>query len=192
MINYVWLGLMIVSVLAGLWNNCIPEMVISITIALKSSIEFMISLSGMLIFWTGLLHIAQRAGLIEIIAYYIHPLLRYLFHDIPEKHPSFNSITLVLTANALGLSNAAIPFGIKAMEDLATLNKSDKASDAMCMLVTINASSVQLIPTSVIALLALYGSIAPTSILLPTTIASIISTLAGIFSVMFFRKYYKD
>lgn len=189
MMNVIWLSMMWLSVFFGLWNQKIPEVTSAFTEGVRASFDTLLGISGMVLFWSGLMAIAEASGLIEKIGHAIYPVLRFLFPTVPRGHPAFGAIALVLSANALGLNNAATPLGIKAMESLATLNEEPHvASDDMCMLVTINASSIQLIPASTIAFLSLYGCDHPSALLLPATLATMMSTMVGILSVWAARR----
>lgn len=192
MMNYIWLGMMWLSVLAAFWNNKLPEVSLAVTEGIRASMEMLIGISGIIIFWSGLMAIAEKSGLVEKLSRLIYPLLKYLFPNIPKDHPAIGAITMVVSANALGLSNAATPLGLRAMTALSTLNpNADEASDEMCMLVTLNASSLQLIPASTIGFLALYGCDNPTALIFPATFATIISTVAGVSSVLLARRFYR-
>ena len=191
MINYIWLGIMWLSVIAGLWNNRLPEVALSITEGIRASMEMVIGIAGIMIFWSGLMAIAESAGLVERLGRAIYPVLKYLFPTIPKDHPSIGAITMVISANALGLNNAATPLGLRAMQALKTLSPDgDEASDEMCMLVTLNASSLQLIPASTIGFLAMYGCDNPTALLLPASLATLVSTTFGILGVWVARRFY--
>lgn len=193
MINYIWLGMMWLSVVSGLYNGYLPEVALAVTDGIRLAVDMLISVSGIIIFWSGLMAIAEQSGLVEGLGRLIYPLLRYLFPSIPVDHPAIGAITMVLSANALGLSNAATPLGLRAMEALSTLNdQSDEASDDMCMLVTLCASSIQLIPASTIGFLAVYGSDNPSALLFPATLATMVSTVFGIVAVRVARRMYKN
>lgn len=177
------------SVTFGMMNGRLPEIALAVTEGIRSSVDMMIGISGIIIFWSGMMSIAEHSGMVERLGRIIYPLLRYLFPTIPENHPSIGAITMVLSANALGLSNAATPLGLRAMEALNTLNPNPgEASDDMCMLVTLNASSIQILPTSTIGFLAMYGCDNPASLLIPATCATLVSTTVGIMSVWVARR----
>lgn len=192
MINYIWLGIMWLSFISALLNNKMQELSLAVTEGAKSSIEMLISISGMIIFWGGIVAIAENAGLVDKLGKLMYPVLKYLFPDVPKDHPAMGFIVMVISANALGMNNAATPIGVSAMQALQTINDNpEEASDDMCMLVTINASSIQIIPSSTIGFLAAYGSQQPSKLLFPVFIATVASTAAGIFSVLLFRRWYK-
>ena len=150
------------------------------------AVKLALGLAGIMALWLGLMQVAEQSGLIGIFVRLVHPLLGWLFPQIPRDHPAMGSISLNLAANVLGLGNAATPLGIKAMQQLQTLNhKKDQASDAMCMFLALNTSSVQLLPP--VTLIALMGT--GISELLPAIIlATTASTLAAIISVKLYSK----
>ncbi|HWV38523.1 MAG TPA: nucleoside recognition domain-containing protein [Vulgatibacter sp.] len=145
------------------------------------AITLAIGLVGMLALWSGLLRIAQEAGLTALLSRAVAPLMRRLFPDVPKDHPAVAAMTLNLAANVLGLGNAATPIGLDAMEKLQTLNRrKDTATDAMVLFLVINASSVQLVPATVVALRAAGGAAAPADVVGPTLLATFVSTVVGI------------
>ena len=150
------------------------------------AVKLAIGLAGIMALWLGLMQIAEKSGLIFIFVKAVHPLLRWLFPDIPKDHPALGSISLNMAANILGLGNAATPLGIKAMQQLQTLNeKKHQASDAMCMFLALNTSSVQLLPP--VTLIALMGT--QVSELMPAIIiATLCSTIAAITVAKFYAR----
>ena len=145
------------------------------------AITLAIGLVGMLALWSGLLRIAQEAGLTALLSRAMAPLMRRLFPEIPRDHPALAAMTLNVAANALGLGNAATPIGLDAMEKLQTLNpQRDTATDAMVLFLVINASSVQLVPATVVALRAAGGAASPADVVGPTLLATLVSTAVGI------------
>jgi spore maturation protein A len=150
------------------------------------AVKLAIGLAGIMALWLGLMQVAEQSGLILIFVRLVHPLLRWLFPQIPRDHPALGSISLNLAANVLGLGNAATPLGIKAMQQLQSLNhKKDQASDAMCMFLALNTSSVQLLPP--VTLIALMG-VGVSSLLPAIILATLASTVAAIISVKLYSK----
>lgn len=146
-----------------------------------NAVTLAIGLTGTLALWLGLLRIAEQAGLTEKLAHVVRPVMRRLFPDVPPEHPAMTAMVLNVAANALGLGNAATPMGLKAMEELQSLNeRRDTATDAMVLFLVINTSSVQLIPATVVALRAGAGAANPTDIVGPTLLATLVSTVIGI------------
>ena len=131
--------------------------------------------------WLGIMRIADESGLVQLFTRAIAPLLRYLFPGVPRNHPAMGSMAANMVANMLGLNNAATPLGIRAMQDLDSLNaKKGTATDAMCMFLAINTSSLQIVPAGAIALLAAGGASNPTAIVFPAILATLVSTIVGI------------
>lgn len=183
MINSIWLMLIVGSVVVGLFSNNLNAVASSVATGASDAFKISLGLTGIMCLWLGMMKIAEKSGLVEKISSFISPLLQFVFPQIPKGHPALGSISLNLVANMLGLSNAATPLGIKAMEDLQSLNeRKTTASDSMCMFLALNTSSLQLIPAGAIALLAAGGSSNPTSITLPALLATAASTLAGFFA----------
>lgn len=150
----------------------------------KTAVELAIGLIGIMALWLGVMKIAEQSGLVTRIAAMVRPLTTRLFPDVPPDHPAMGAMIMNISANMLGLSNAATPLGLKAMEELNKLNrKVGTATDAMCTFLVINTSSVQLIPATVIALRAAAGSSNPTEILGPVIVATTVNTLVGIVTV---------
>ena len=184
MLNIIWLGLIILSVIFGIINGRIPAVVSSVTDSAKFAFELALGLAGIMSLWLGIMQIAQEAGFVRSLARLIRPLMRRLFPDIPQEHPAMGAMVMNIAANMLGLGNAATPFGLKAMEELESLNaRPGVASNAMCTFLAINTSSVQLIPTSAIAFLAAAGAAHPTDIIITTLVATTFSTIAGLVAV---------
>lgn len=155
---------------------------------LQKSVELIVSLLPIMAFWTGLMKVVEKTNILNKISYALKPLVKFLFRDIIGDVKAVNAIVLTLSANMLGLGNSATAFGIQAMKELQRNNKNKKiATNAMCMFLIINVSSIQLIPINVIKLRADSGSIAPSEIILPTLVATSFSTLIAIF----FTKYYE-
>ena len=185
MINYIWLFFIVSSVIISIFNNKIEEVFHSVLQSCELAVTISIGLIGVMAFWLGLMKIAEASGLMKIIARALSPIIRFLFPDIPKNHPVQADITMNVSANALGLGNAATPFGIKAMEGVQELNKNDKktASDAMCTFLTINTAGVQLIPVTAVAILASLKAENPTDIIVPTMITTVAALTIGILFV---------
>jgi len=150
----------------------------------KFAVQLAIGLAGIMALWLGLMKIAEQSGLIHLFVKAIHPLLHWLFPEVPKNHPALGSIGLNLSANIMGLGNAATPLGIKAMQQLQSLNQdSEKASNAMCMFLALNTSSVQLLPP--VTLIALMGS-QVSELIIPIILATSCSTIVAII----FAKHY--
>jgi len=186
MLNYIWLGMMVISLIAGIFTGRIDEVTEAAINMSKTAVEISIGLIGIMALWLGIMKIAEKSGLILIIARLVKPITIRLFPDVPPDHPAMGSIVLNMSANVLGLGNAATPFGLKAMEQLQELNEQkDTATNSMVMFLAINTSSVQLIiPATVVALMGASAS----QIFLTTILATLCSTIAAVMAVKFFEK----
>ena len=186
MLNYIWFGMMAIAVAAGIYNGKIDAVTEAAIDMAKVSVEIAIGLIGIMALWLGIMKIAEASGLIRIIAKLLKPLTIRLFPDVPADHPAIGSIVLNMSANILGLGNAATPLGLKAMEELQELNeKKDTATNAMVMFLAINTSSVQLIlPATVVALMGATAS----EIFITTILATTCSTIAAIGAVKFLER----
>jgi spore maturation protein SpmA len=184
MLNALWLGLMVTAALLGGLSNRMQGVVDGAVAGAKDAVELAITLVGIMAFWLGLMRLAEKAGLVDRVARLLQPILVKLFPEVPTGHPAMGSIVLNLAANMLGLSNAATPFGLRAMRDLESLNPHPgTATNAMCTFLAINTSSVQLIPMTAVAILAGGGASQPSAIIGTALIATLISTTAGIAAV---------
>lgn len=188
--NYIFYGLIVLSVILGAINGKLPEVVNSILIGAEKSVQIAISLIGIMAFWLGIMKIAEKSGLVEIIAKIIKPVTKRLFNEIPPEDPAIGNIAMNFSANALGLTNAATPIGIRAMQDLQKHNVNKKtASNAMCMLLAMNTASFQLIPATVIAILVGIGYKNPTEIIAPTLIVTTFTFITAIIIAKVFEKF---
>lgn len=189
MLNVIWLSMILLSVIVAIVQGRIDQVVAAVTDSAKLGFELAIGLTGIMSLWLGMMGIAYESGLVKVIARVLNPILRRLFPEIPKDDPAMGAITLNISANMLGLANAATPFGLKAMQELQRLNTHvHTASNAMCTFLAINTSSVQLIPTTAIAYLSANGSLHPTAVIVSTLIATCISTLVAIVAVKYLAK----
>ncbi len=189
MLNYIWLALVVLAVLIGGWMDKFKDVTDGAFDGAKTAVTIALGLIGIMALWLGVMRLAERCGLVQRMARWLRPVMRRLFPDVPAEHPAMGSMLMNIAANMLGLGNAATPLGLRAMRDLETLNpRPGVASNAMCTFLAINTSSVQLIPTTAIALLAAAGSRNPTAIVGTALLATSCSTLVGITSVKLFEK----
>ncbi|MEI7473538.1 MAG: nucleoside recognition domain-containing protein [bacterium] len=157
--------------------------------AATDAVTISISLIGIMSFWMGIMKIAEQSGLVNSFSKLLKPLASRLFPDIPSDHPAVTSIAMNFSANALGLSNAATPLGIKAMKELQELNKTkDTATNAMCTFLAINTAGFQLIPVTIMAVLASTGNKNPSEIIAPTLMSTAIALTIAIFTVKTLEK----
>ena len=186
MMNYIWFGMMVIGVVVGVFTGRIEEVTQAAIDMAKVSVEIAIGLIGIMALWLGVMKIAEESGLISLIARAVKPIMIRLFPDVPADHPAMGSIVLNMSANMLGLGNAATPLGLKAMEELQELNpEKGTATNAMVMFLAINTSSVQFIlPATVVALMGGVSS----QIFIPTILATTCSTIAAVVAVKFLEK----
>ena len=185
MLNYIWLGLILAAVLlAGVQGRLEAVTDAAFESARTAVMTIALPLIGITALWLGVMRLAERAGMIQALAWLLRPLLRRLFPDVPEDHPAMGSMLMNLSANMIGLTNAATPLGLRAMADLERLNRTPgTATNAMCTFLALNTSSVQLLPTTAIGILAAAGSTRPTAIVGTALLATLCSTAAGVVAV---------
>jgi spore maturation protein A len=189
MVNYIWVFMTIVGFVFAMFNGTIEEVNKAIFDGAKEAVTLCIGLISILVFWLGMMRIAQESGLLDLLSKLFRPLVKRVFPDVPTNHPAMGYILSNMIANMFGLGNAATPLGIKAMEELKQLNGGkNSASRSMVTFLAINTASITIIPTTVIAIRMNYNSASPTEIVVPTLIATIISMLGA---VMIDRYFYK-
>ena len=189
MLNYIWLAMIILAVILGGINGKIEDVTKSAIDSAGSSVTIAIGLIGVMALWLGIMKIAEDSGLMKLLARAIAPIMRWLFPDVPSGHPAMGSMTMNIAANMLGLNNAATPLGLRAMEDLEKLNPHPgTATNAMCTFLTINTAGVQLMPATMISIMASAGSKDPTAIIGTTIAATTAAVIAGVTTVKILEK----
>lgn len=190
MLNGIWLAMMLVSVIVAIFTGKIPTLILSITDSAKFAFTLALGLTGVMSLWLGIMRIAEMSGLIEIVTRCLQPILRRIFPEIPKDDPALGVIAMNFSAVTLGLTNAATPFGLRAMEALEKLNPHPgTATNTMCRFITLHSSNLQLMPTTAIALLAASGATHPTDIVAPLILSALCSIVAAIIiSKLFERK----
>jgi len=190
MLNYIWLGLVVSAVLiAGVTGNLKPVADRALEMSKFAVLDTALPLVGIMALWLGIMRLAERAGLVALLARALRPLLRRLFPDVPPEHPAMGSMVMNMAANMLGLGNAATPLGLRAMKDLETLNPHPgTATNAMCTFLAINTSSIQLIPVTAIAILAANKSTNPTAIVGTTIMATSIAATSAVLMAKLLEK----
>ncbi|MBU9724009.1 MULTISPECIES: nucleoside recognition domain-containing protein [Bacillaceae] len=190
MVNIIWVSLFVIGLVFAGINGTMDQVNEAIFQGAKEAVTICIGLISVLTFWLGLMRIAEKAGLLLGMSRLLQPIVKRLFPDIPKDHPAMGYILSNMSANMFGLGNAATPMGIKAMEELKSLNGGkDEASRSMITLLAVNTASITLIPTTVIAIRIQYGSVSPTEIVGTTILATACSTLGAILVDRFF--YYR-
>ena len=182
MLNYIWLGLVLLAVIIGGATDHLKEVTDKgFEMAEYAVMKTALPLVGIMALWLGVMRVAERAGLVALLARAMRPLMRWLFPDVPPDHPAMGSMLMNLAASVLGLGNAATPLGLRAMKDLETLNRfPGTATNAMCTYLAINTSSVQLIPATAIAVLAASQSKNPTAIVGTSIMATTCAAVAAV------------
>lgn len=189
MINYIWFILIFIGILTGIITGNVQAVTDAAIQGARTAVELSLGLIGVMAMWLGIMKIAEKSGLINKVSRVLRPILVHLFPDIPVNHPAMGSIVMNISANLLGLGDAATPLGLKAMNELQTLNKTDDtATDSMCTFLALNTSSITLIPATVIAYRTAAGSQNPAQIIGPTILSTIVATTVAIIAVKIFSK----
>lgn len=191
--NYIFYFLILISIVIGAINGKLQEVCNAVMSGAELSVKVAFSLIGIMAFWLGIMKIAQKSGIIEFLSKILKPITRFLFNEIPPESPAVGDIAMNFTANAFGLSNAATPFGLKAMEELQKENKDkSSASNAMCLFLGMNTAGFQLIPTTVLAVLIGIGYKNPTEIIAPTLLVTIIAFTFAVILSKILQKVWKE
>ncbi|MCL2511671.1 MAG: hypothetical protein FWF09_06440, partial [Bacteroidales bacterium] len=195
-LNYIWIAFILISFVVALAQllffgngQMFVDVVNSTFSSAKMGFEVSLGLTGVLALWMGIMKIGEKGGMIQVFARAVNPLFRRLFPDIPKNHPASGSILLNLSANVLGLDNAATPAGLQAMRELQEINPDkEKASNPMIMFLVLNASGLTLIPVSVMTIRAQMGASNPADVFIPIMIATFFSTMVGVLAVCIKQK----
>ena len=191
MLNYIWFGLMAIALVVAAFNGTAEAVTKATVDSASTAVTIAIGLVGVMTLWLGMMKIAEAAGLVTVLGRALRPALRWMFPEVPAEHPAAGAIVVAIAANMLGLNNAATPLGIKAMEDLQELNgDKETATNPMVTFMAMTTSGVQLIPSSMIALLAAAGSTNPTSIIAPGLVATFIGTVAAVVAAKLLQPFY--
>ena len=194
-LNYIWIGLFVIGVIVGVVKlflgdmEALPSMMDSTFEMSNTAFEMTLGLTGTLTLWMGILKIGEDSGLVDRLARFLSPVLTKLFPEIPKNHPALGSIFMNISANMLGLDNAATPVGLKAMQELQSINeKKDTASNSMIMFLVLNTSGLTLIPVSIMAYRAKYHAADPADIFIPLLLTTLCSTLVGLLTVSIYQR----
>ena len=192
MLNYLWSGMILIGILFAAFSGKMSDITIAALDSSKEAVTLCITMMGVMSFWTGLMEISEKSGILKTAADCLSPLIHFLFPELPKDHPAEKPIAANIIANILGLGWAATPAGLKAMEDLAQLEEKrrqtgylknvpkDTASNEMCTFLILNISSLQLIPVNMIAYRSQYGSASPAAVVGPAVLATLVSTFAAV------------
>lgn len=192
MINIIWFSFIVVGIIYGIITGNISLVNEEIVTSAKKSLDIFLGIFPTIVLWLGIMTIATDSGLLKKISDFLYPFLCKLFPEIPKGHESLGYISSNITANILGLGNAATPFGLKAMKSLQSINKDkEKASRSMITFILLNTSGLTLLPTTVITLRSINKSVDATSIIIPTIIVTLVSTISAIILDKLFNKVIK-
>lgn len=195
-LNYIWIGFIIIAFVIALAKLIIlgdvtvfPALIDSTFASSKTAFEISLGLTGVLSLWLGIMKIGERGGVVNVLARVLSPVFTRLFPDIPKGHPVTGAIFMNIAANMLGLDNAATPLGLKAMEQLQTLNPNkETATNPMIMFLVLNTSGLTLIPISIMVYRAQLGAAQPTDVFIPILLATFFSTVAGIIITSIYQR----
>ena len=191
MINYIWFGLIFLGTIVSLLTGKGGDISATIVNSADNTVKLITSLIGIMCFWCGVMKVAEKSGLTEKLAKIMRPVLKLLFKEASKDEKALGAIVMNLTANMMGLSNAATPFGIKAMEELNRLNKSsNSASNDMALFLVLNAACIQFLPTTVISIRAAYNSQNPAIIIIPAIITTGVASVLGVVYCRILQKYF--
>lgn len=181
LLNFIWAFMMIIAFISAIFAEKMEALSNSVIEGAASAVELLISIIGILCFWSGMMEIADKSGITNVIAKFFSPVLSKLFKNVDKESSAMRYISLNISANLLGLGNAATPFGLSAMKELKTINHNKcEASDDMLLFVVLNTASLQLIPTTLCAYRQSYGSVSPFEIIPSVWLTSIIALTVGI------------
>ena len=191
MLNKIWPALLIISFIYAILNGNIEEFNNSIFTSCAQTVDLILKLFGTMCLWNGLMKIVQETSLMKKLTKIISPLMKILFPKMKKEDKEYKEITINIIANLLGIGNAATPLGLKAMQTMQEKNpQKDRITDSMAMFIVLNTASIQLIPSTVIAVRASLGSVNPSQIIVPVWIATIAADVAGIIaSKMLMKKF---
>ena len=189
MLNYIWSGMIVVSFVVAMCTGRLEMITAAAMDGAVSAVEMCVGLLGGMCLWTGVAKISEKSGLTMVFARLLRPITKIIFPKLKNGSAALNAIVANMVANLLGMGNAATPLGIAAMKELDKQNRiKEVASDEMCMFVVINTASIQLIPSTIIALRQIFGSEKPTEIIAPVWMCSICAVVVGVVAAKIFQK----
>lgn len=191
MLNYIWFGLMAIALIVAIFTGNAAAVTKGAVDSAKTAVDIALGLVGIMTLWLGIMKVAEKAGLISMLGRMLRPISRLLFPEIPPDHPAIGAMIMNVAANMLGLSNAATPLGIKAMEELQELNaEKETASNAMVTFMTLNTAGIQFIPATMIGVLVAAGSKTPTAIISTTIIGTTCGAIAAVTSAKILQRFF--
>ena len=191
MINYIWFALIFFGVLVGLITGAGDNISKAIVNSSADTVTFIIELTGIMCFWCGVMKVAEKSGFTEKLSKILKPVLKLIFKGAAQDEKTLGAIVMNLTANMMGLSNAATPFGIKAMEEMDRLNNTkENASNDMALFLVLNAACIQIVPSTIISIRAACNSENPGIIILPAIVSTATAALVGIICCKILQRYF--
>jgi Uncharacterized membrane protein, required for spore maturation in B.subtilis. len=191
MINIIWFFILGFGIILGIFTGRGAEISKAIITSTDSTVKLVIGLTGVMCLWCGVMKIAEKSGLTDNLAAVLKPILKLIFKDAAKDEKAMGAIVMNLTANMMGLSNAATPFGIKAMEELKRLNKKDgEASDDMALFLILNAVCIRLVPTTIISMRAVVGSSNPAATIIPGIITTGTAAIFGVILCKILQRHF--
>jgi len=191
MLNYIWFALMAIALIVAAFNGTAAAVTKASVDSAKTEVEISLGLIGIMTLWLGIMRVAEAAGLISLLGKLLRPFSRLLFPEVSPDHPAIGAIIMSVAANMLGLSNAATPLGIKAMEELQELNpQKETASNAMVTFMVLNTSGFQFIPASMIGVLVAVGAKQPTAIIPTTIVGTLCGTIAAVITAKILQRFF--
>ena len=186
--NYFWGFIVVISVIFAFFNGTVTETANAVTEGAGKAVEITVMLMGVMCLWSGIMKIASESGFVKIISRLLKPLTKFIFPKIPQSSPAMEAIVMNMTANILGMSNAATPLGLRAVSELSKYNGGNIASDAMCMLIVVNTASIQLIPATILTIRKNMGSQSVYGIIPTVWLASASALIVGVIAAKIFAK----
>lgn len=191
MINYIWFIMIFLGLVVGVLTGNGEAMSNTIISSIDSTVTFIISLIGLMCFWCGVMKVAEKSGLTEKLAKLMKPVLKLIFKEAAKDEKALGAIVMNITANMMGLGNAATPFGIKAMEEMDRLNKEKgRATNDMALFLVLNAACIQLVPSTVISIRAAAGSVNPGVVVLPAIISTTVAAIVGVICAKILQRFF--
>lgn len=191
MINYIWFAMIFLGIIVSLLTGNADKITEAIVSGSDNTVKFIIGLVGIMCFWCGVMKVAEKSGLTAQLAKILRPILKLLFKEAAKDEKALGAIVMNLTANMFGLSNAATPFGIKAMEEMDRLNgEKGRASNDMALFLVMNAACIQLVPTTILSIRAAEGSANAGTIIIPAIISTTVAAIVGIVCCKILQRYF--
>lgn len=191
MINYIWFVMIFLGLIVGIFTGNGEGISNAIIGSIDSTVSFIIGLVGLMCFWCGVMKVAEKSGFTEKLAKLMKPILKLIFKESAKDEKALGAIVMNITANMMGLGNAATPFGIKAMEEMDRLNnEKGRASNDMALFLVLNAACIQLVPSTVLSIRAAAGSTNPGVIILPAIISTATAAIVGVICCKILQRYF--